>query len=156
MPVPFTLAAATDEDFQRLFELRLIVMQESLARIGRFDKQRAFERFRTTFRPQHTRLIIGSDGALVGCVAIGPSDNAPSGGTLLLEHFYILPEQQGRGLGGAVLRRLLDEADDAGLPIRLSVLQQSDAARFYERHGFAKTGADEWDVYYERQPRGRP
>lgn len=143
----FAFEEASEGDFQRLFELRLLTMRESLERIGRFDERRAFERFRGSFRPQYTRLII-ADGALAGCVAVGPAD-----GGLLLEHFYIAPERQGRGFGSGVLRRLLDEADDAGLPIRLSVLQQSEAGRFYARHGFTVTGEDEWDVYYERRPR---
>ena len=123
-------------------------MRESLERIGRFDERRAFERFRRSFRPQYTRLIINPDGSLAGCVAVGPSEDA-----LLLEHFYIFPERQGGGLGSAVLRQLLGEADHVGLPVRLSVLRQSEAGRFYARHGFAVIGRDDWDVYYERQPR---
>ncbi|MEP7454337.1 GNAT family N-acetyltransferase [Phyllobacterium sp. SB3] len=141
----FRLELASEGDFQRLFELRLLTMRESLERIGRFDERRAFERFRNSFRPHHTRLIILPDSSLGGCVALGPSDDC-----LLLEHFYLLPALQGNGLGSAVIEILLAEADKQGLPVRLSVLQQSDAGQFYARHGFAVTGEDEWDVYYER------
>jgi GNAT superfamily N-acetyltransferase len=143
----FTLEPATVEDFDRLLQLRLRCMRESLERIGRFDEWRAYDRFRNSYRPHYTRLIMRPQGELAGCVAMGPAD-----GDLLLEHFYIAPEQQGKGLGSAVLQRLLGEADAAGLPIRLSVLQQSDAGRFYARHGFTQTGEDEWDVYYRRPP----
>ena len=142
----FHFIPARSEDFSRLLELRLLAMRESLERIGRFDPQRAFERFQNSFRPQHTRLImIGNQ--LAGCVALGPDE-----GDWLLEHFYIAPQFQGHGLGSHVLTRLIDEADQAEKTIRLSVLQQSDAARFYEKHGFHKTGEDQWDIYYALHP----
>lgn len=143
----FRLEQASEQDFQRLFELRLLTMRESLERIGRFDERRAFERFRKSFRAECTRLIVLSDGSLGGCVALGPSDDG-----LLLEHFYISPALQSFGLGTAVLQTLLMEADELGLAVRLSVLQKSDAGRFYGRNGFTNTGADEWDVYFERSP----
>lgn len=122
-------------------------MRPSLERIGRFDPAPARARFRGSFRPEHTRLICASAGQLIGCVAFGPHD-----GALLLEHFYLVPEAQGGGIGSAVLRRLLAEADAASLPIRLDVLRESDAKRFYERHGFAETHRDDLDIYMERLP----
>ena len=150
-PISFMLVPSSHDDFGRLFELRLAAMRESLERIARFDRQRAFERFASTFRPEHTRLIICPDGQFMGCLAFGPSE-----GALLLEHFYIFPEWQNKGLGSAVLIHLLDEADSAALPVRLEVLRQSDAARLYVRHGFVETHRGEWDIYYERAVQGAP
>lgn len=142
----FEFTAASQDDFERLLVLRIATMRESLERIGRFDEQRARERFRGSFKPSQTRLIM-VEGALAGCVALGPRDAG-----LLLEHFYITPAEQGRGLGSAVLRRLLAEAEACRLPVRLGVLRASDAERFYRRHGFVMTGEDEWDIYYEWRP----
>lgn len=142
----FHFSPAHQSDFDRLFALRLLTMRESLERIGRFDRQRALERFQNSFRPQHTRLIIVKD-QLAGCVALGPHEDG-----WLLEHFYIAPQFQGHGLGSLALSSLMTQADQAQKTITLSVLQQSDAARFYERHGFHKTGEDEWDIYYARMP----
>ena len=142
----FHFSPARSEDFSKLLELRLRTMRESLERIGRFDPQRAFERFQNSFRPQHTRLILTSN-QFAGCVALGPDQD-----NWLLEHFYIAPEFQGIGLGSLVLAQLIGEADQAEKTISLSVLQQSDAARFYEKHGFCKTGEDDWDIYYARFP----
>lgn len=113
-------------------------MRESLERIGLYDGRRAFERFPSTFRPEHTRLILIA-GELAGCVALKPEDDG-----LHLEHFYIHLAYQGRGLGAAVLKRLLVEARR---PVRLSVLQQSDAERFYRRFGFVETARDDFDIY---------
>lgn len=144
----FSFAPANEADFDRLFQLRLATMRESLERIGRFDATRAFERFRSHYHPEHTRLIMVPDGTMVGCVALSPDGK----GGLELEHFYIAPGYQGSGLGSAVLRQLLAEAAQQQLPVRLCVLRQSDAARFYERHGFQQTGEGPWDIFYEWQP----
>lgn len=145
----FSFEPAKQSDFERLFEIRLQAMRESLERIGRFDPERARIRFRGSFRPEHTRLILDLSGQLIGCVAFGPHD-----GALLLEHFYLVPEAQGRGIGRTVLRQLLAEADAAGLPARLDVLRESDAKRLYERQGFVETHRDELDIYMERLPEG--
>lgn len=136
----------TASDFEALLSLRILVMRESLERIGRFDATRARERFASAFQPQYTRRILINE-EFVGCVAMKPAVNG-----LLLEHFYLSPPYQGRGLGGGVLRLLLAEAGAAQEAIHLSVLRESDAARFYERYGFVKTGEDEWDIYYRWTP----
>lgn len=135
---------ASAEDFERLLALRILAMREHLERIGRFDPERARARFLAGFEPAHLRLI-HAGGGFAGCVSL-----KPEAGGLAIEHFYLLPERQGSGLGGSVLRLLLAEADAAGLPVRLGVLKRSPAARFYERHGFRRTHEAEWDVYYER------
>ncbi|MCX8572461.1 GNAT family N-acetyltransferase [Aminobacter sp. MET-1] len=142
-----SFAPAREADFERLFEIRLLAMRPSLERIGRFDPEQARARFRDSFRSQHTRLVLAPTEQLIGCVAFGPQD-----GALLLEHFYLVPEAQGHGIGSSVLRQMLAEADATGLPIRLDVLRESDARRFYERHGFAETHRDEFDIYMERLP----
>jgi GNAT superfamily N-acetyltransferase len=139
-----SFAPASAADFERLLDLRILVMREHLERIGRFHPERARQRFRAGFQPAHMRLIL-VDGVFAGCVTLKPQD-----GHLEIEHFYLTPEHQGRGAGGEAIRQLLAEADGRALPVRLGVLKQSPAARFYERHGFVRTGEDEWDIYYER------
>ena len=54
------------------------------------------------------------------------------------------------GLGTAILKVLLAEADALGLPVRLEVLTGSKADRFYLRHGFVKLGEDDIEGNYER------
>lgn len=120
-------------------------MHNALARIGRFDSVRSAARFAREFRPGVTRLI-HRGGAFAGCVTVYPATD----GDWIIEHFYVAPEHQGRGLGDIVLRRLLDEADGAGVAVRLSVLVDSEANRFYPRYGFAETHREAFDIYYRR------
>jgi GNAT superfamily N-acetyltransferase len=143
----YTFVPAVDSDFEWLAKLRVTAMRQSLEQIGRFDAQRAIERFRLGFRADHMQLIQLPDGALVGCVSLKPCDDG-----YWLEHFYLLPKHQGRGLGSAVLKQLLDKTDRTGLPIRLEVLKESRAQRFYARQGFIQIGSGDWDIYMERPP----
>ena len=141
----FALAPAGPEDLEALVALRIAAMRPSLERVGRFDPARARQRFIDGFRPDHTRRV-EVDGTLAGCVAMGRAAD----GDLWLEHFYLFPEHQGRGLGEAVMRRLMDEADASGAPVRLSVLVESPANRFYPGFGFVETHREGVDIYYRR------
>ncbi|PZQ63852.1 MAG: GNAT family N-acetyltransferase [Phenylobacterium zucineum] len=124
-------------------------MRESLERIGRFDPDRARARFAAGFDPAHMRLVrLGEER--VGCVTVRPETATLS----WVEHLYIEPAHQGLGLGGEILRAILAEADAAGRTLRLSVLLDSNANRFYLRHGFSETHREAWDIYYEREPAG--
>lgn len=141
------LQAAAEADFEALVALRIAAMRESLERIGRFDPARTRERFRASFAPEFTRHIEW-EGERVGFVAVKPDDE-----TLLLDHLYIAPEFQGKGLGSIVLELIFTEADAAGKILRVGALRESASNVFYQRHGFVKTDEGEWDIYYERAPR---
>lgn len=139
------LMVAEASDFESLVALRIEAMRESLERIGRFDPARARERFRSGFLPEHTRHIV-VDGERVGFVVLKPMD-----GELRLDHFYVKPGSQGRGLGTAVLAQVFAEADALSQPVRVGALRESDSNRFYERHGFRLVECGEFDNYYVRQ-----
>lgn len=85
--------------------------------------------------------------------AVSPSGRMDDGHWL--EHFYLAPGVQGRGLGSAVLRSLLQRTDADGVPVRMIVLQGSAAQRLYERHGFTVEAEDPIDVRLVRPPAGR-
>ncbi len=142
-----TLSPATEADFEPLLALRHLAMRQSLERIGRFDPGRARARFRAGFSAEHTRRV-HEDGVFVGCVTVRPGDD----GATWVEHLYLSPDHQGRGLGARLMRLILDEADQAGRTVKLSVLVESDANRFYRRLGFVETHREAWDIYYERRP----
>ncbi|KIQ33771.1 GNAT family N-acetyltransferase [Pseudomonas viridiflava] len=139
------LVPAQPDDFEALVSLRIDAMRESLEHLGRFDPERARERFRQGFSVQHTRHI-EADGRRVGFVVL-----KPLGDEWLLDHFYIRPGAQGQGIGSTVLRQILSEADTCGKAVRVGALKGSDSNRFYIRHGFRLVESGEFDQYYLRQ-----
>ena len=142
----WALRPADPADVEPIAELRATVMRPDLERLGRFDEHRVRQRLRDAFSPRHTSVIV-VDGAFAGCVTVRPAED-----TQWLEHFYLAPDLQGRGLGSAILRTLLDRFDADGVPVRLNVLQGSAARRLYERHGFVVERQDPIDVYLVRLP----
>lgn len=138
------LTPANAADAEALVAIRIEAMRESLERIGRFDAARARERFVSGFAPEHTRWIeVGSER--VGFVVVKPVD-----GGLMLDHLYLRPVHQGRGIGAAVLARVFHDADAAQLALRVGALRESAANRFYLRHGFTLVEQAEFDNYYVR------
>ncbi|UDG75057.1 GNAT family N-acetyltransferase [Achromobacter sp. 77] len=143
---PLRFTPATQADFEALLALRIDAMRDSLERLGRFDPDRARERLRGTFRPECT-WHIEADGDRIGFYCL-----RPDGEGLRLDHLYVHPCAQGRGVGGQVLRRILRDADRNRQAVTLSALRGSDSNRFYRRHGFVQTGEGEWDIEYLRPP----
>ncbi|MEK6345724.1 MAG: GNAT family N-acetyltransferase [Curtobacterium sp.] len=132
--------------------------------VGRAPRRRAARRPRTARRlrrgpralPDARCLAPGVDprgrrgrGGRGGGVGPGrggaPHTTRPEGDARWIEHVYLAPEVQGRGIGSAVLRAVLDEPH-AG-PTRLNVLQGSAARRLYERLGFVLDEEDDVDVF---------
>jgi GNAT superfamily N-acetyltransferase len=137
----WTSRPAVAADVEVLAELRAVVLRADLSRLGRYDEHRVRQRLRDSFAERHTSIILVG-GDLAGCVTVRPDD-----GRQWLEHFYLAPEHQGRGLGTAVLRAVLDRVDG---PVGLIVLRGSAARRLYERHGFVVESEDPVDVLMVR------
>lgn len=127
-------------------ELRAVVLRADLERLGRYDEQRVRQRLRDRFVPAHT-WVIEVDDAFAGCVSLRPAEDAH-----WLENLYLAPHLQGRGIGTAVLRGLLEQCDRDDTSVRLQVLQGSPARRLYERHGFLLESEDPVDVFMVREP----
>jgi GNAT superfamily N-acetyltransferase len=128
------LRDSTTEDLEWLVELRAVVLPRSDA-----------------FQPELTRVVV-VDGRDVGSVTVRVEDDVR-----WVEHFYLAPDVQGRGVGSTVLRAVLDEPHDG--PTRLNVLVGSPARRLYERHGFVLDTDDGVDVFMtlraaDRAPHG--
>ncbi|MFD5146578.1 GNAT family N-acetyltransferase [Streptomyces sp. NPDC058401] len=142
----WALRPATTADVEMIAELRATVMRGDLERLGRYDEHRVRQRLRDSFSPRHTSVVV-IGGEPAGSVTVRPSE-----GRQWLEHFYLAPHLQGRGLGSAVLRAVLDRTDARGATVALNVLQGSAARRLYERHGFTVEAEDPVDVFMVRPP----
>ena len=138
-----SLRPSTPDDIEWLVELRAVVLRDDLERLGRFDPAYVRQRMRNAFAPEHTG-IIQLDGADAGSITVRPEADAR-----WIEHFYLAPQAQGLGVGGALLARVLGSEDPR--PFRLNVLTGSAAQRLYERHGFTVDTEDEVDVFMTRR-----
>jgi ribosomal protein S18 acetylase RimI-like enzyme len=138
----FRRATAADEPF--LFRVYASTRTDELAPVPWSDEQKA--RFLDMqARAQHTDyqrnyaaadwLIIEHDGTDVGRLYLERGDNND-------RHHIIdiafLPHWRAQGLGGALLRDLLDEAARAGKGMSIYVEKANPAMRLYQRLGFSK------------------
>ncbi|MFI5001829.1 MAG: GNAT family N-acetyltransferase [Reyranellales bacterium] len=138
---------ASEAHFEPLLALRVEVMRDHLERVGRFTPERSRRVFRGYFDEPGLRLVLVGD-EVAGCVAF-----RVGAGFITIDSFYLAGRFQNRGLGADILKALLAEADALGKPVRLEVLKQSPADRFYQRHGFVRVGEGEHDVLFERAVR---
>lgn len=132
-------------DADALVAIRIAAMRDSLERVGRFDPQRARERFLDGFDPRHTWAITVA-GERAGFFALKSIAQG-----LLLDHLYVLPAHQGRGIGAAVLAHVFRQADASQADVRVGALVGSASNRFYAAHGFVLVEQGEFDNYYVRR-----
>ncbi len=106
-----------------------------------------------------TLAILGYDaGPSVSAVGIGlvtlRTNVWHDGPVALLDELYVAPHHRGQGIGSAMIAALLERAAaDAWSLLEVNVDEfDTDARRFYERHGFAntETGSSERALYYWR------
>jgi GNAT superfamily N-acetyltransferase len=95
-----------------------------------------------TVHPNAEWLIVERTGAPIGRLCI-----EDRGGDLWLVDIALMPESRGIGIGGAIMRDLLDLGREAGKPVSLTVFNDNPARRLYDRLGFVEIRAG--DVYAE-------
>jgi ribosomal protein S18 acetylase RimI-like enzyme len=97
--------------------------------------------------PRQDVVVAEEDGRIVGFVAISRDDVAHGD---MVEHLYVHPERQRRGIGSALLEQAKRRMP-AGF--RLWVFQQNDPARrFYERHGLRVVRLTDGSANEEQTP----
>lgn len=126
----YTLRESKEDDFEFVFRLNKANMQKYVQMLRGWDDEAEREDMRRHFQPGSDQIII-LDGKDVGRLAV---DYYPD--RIELRHIEILPAYQGRGLGGAIIQDILEEARQVNLPVTLMVLKVNPAKRLYERLGF--------------------
>jgi ribosomal protein S18 acetylase RimI-like enzyme len=91
--------------------------------------------------------IIVLDGVAIGGIRVDDNDDG-----VFLDYISFLPEFQNRGLGTALVRRILRDAGRRQVPVKLRVLKVNPARGLYERLGFRVVGGDEFRHYMEASP----
>lgn len=89
-----------------------------------------------------TRFVAESEGVVVGTASGGDGEKT---GVAALTAMWVDPRFRRQGVGGLLVRRVVDWAQQAGYDeIFLWVVRGNEAAeKLYERNGFGRTGAEQ-------------
>lgn len=133
----FTLRSASDQDRQFLYALHCRTMREVIEKTWEWDEAWQRNDFDRRFG-EYAVSIIEREGRPAGALWL---ESKPD--SIYIHELQVLPEYQGRGIGTAVVRRLIDEASRNGLSVTLSVVAANPRAKLlYERLGFEVTEFD--------------
>ena len=139
----FTVRQAVAADRDWLWQTKTRCLRAYIEQTyGAWDEDTQSARFDATFIPEEIR-IISVDGRDAAFTAVRYDPDA-----IQLHNLMVAPEFQNRGLGAALLRQLLDDAQTRRLPVRLQVMKVNPARRLYERVGFKEIPAEEVPTHY--------
>ena len=156
---PVRLRDATEDDEPLLYAVYAASRAEELAHVPWTDAQRRVfltqqhEAQSTSYRARHPdgsfQVIELLDGRAIGRLYRARL----AGGEIRVLDIALLPEWCGMGIGSALLRQVMDEADRERVPISLHVELWNPALRLYERLGFVEAGRSDVHARMERSPR---
>jgi len=127
MPIEFRPALEHDFEYcRRLYfvEMRWIIEELHLDRTAQESS------FRQQWNPRQVR-VIALDGTDVGWLQAITQDDE-----LFVAQMFVDRPFQRRGIGKEVMKRLIGEANEFNLAVRLNVVRINPARRLYERLGF--------------------
>jgi ribosomal protein S18 acetylase RimI-like enzyme len=141
----YTLRPAGDADFDFLYELHEATMRPYVEAIWGWEptKQRAMLRDTCAQRPRSIVVIAGADN---GVVCVESRDDC-----VYLSLIEVHPRVQRLGIGAALVRRVIEQAEARGVPAKLRVFKVNvGARRLYQRLGFVIVGESEthYDMRY--------
>jgi ribosomal protein S18 acetylase RimI-like enzyme len=147
-----TLRAYCDDDLEFLCELYASTRADEMALLIDWSQEQKRSFLRQQFEAQHDYYqqqypgahydVIELEGQRIGRLYVAEigaekgADEAAETTELRLMDIALLPQHRGDGLGGALVRELLDEAAAAGCPVSLHVEENNPARRLYQRLGF--------------------
>ena len=138
-------AGATDSDF--VFAVKKAAFREYVEQIWGWDEVYQKELHNRRFASQDLGIIQFS-GTDVGFFSTSTTPD-----TLNVNQLYILPEYQGKGVGAACMRGIIDNASLEQKPVMLQVLKiNTRATAFYQRLGFVIVDKNSTHFQMERHP----
>lgn len=128
----YSFRQATADDYDFLYQLHASTIKPYVEVIWGWHEEWQQEYFRAKFDPRN-RQIIQVEGEDVGVLVLERKENE-----IFIALLEIKPSYQGRGIGTAIVRQIIEEGQSQNLPIILHVLRSNIRARYlYERLGFA-------------------
>jgi len=138
-----TVRPARSQDFDYCERLYFAEMKGIIQEL-KLDMAAQVASFRQQWELAQVRIIL-FEGAEIGWL-----QSAAQGDTLFLAQLFVERSFQRRGIGTAVMRRLIGEAARVHLAVTLAVVKINPAVRLYERLGFRVTHEDDRKFYMRR------
>jgi ribosomal protein S18 acetylase RimI-like enzyme len=153
-----TLRPVTDEDEEILLKIYASTREDEMQQAtGWTDEQKEmFLRWQLQMQrrdyegrfPDADYQLILFKGKPAGRLWVGRTPEQ-----IRLLDIAILPEFQNRKIGGHLLRQLIKESEETGIPLRHMIYKlNTGARRFYERLGFKLVEDDRMYLLMERHP----
>jgi GNAT superfamily N-acetyltransferase len=148
MPIrEISLRECREDDRAFVWEVRRQALREYVAATWGWDEAAQRSRFEGGFTPAGHQIIV-CEGIDVGLLQV-----VDEGDHLFVGKIELLPTSQRKGVGSAILRRILEKGRERGIPVRLQALRaNAPARRLYERLGFAVTGETDTHTRMEWSP----
>ena len=144
-----TTRPAREEDRRFCYEVKRAALRRYVEPIWGWDEQ-VQEAFHLNDWQQQRPSIIALGGRDIGTVEfVKNADHYHLG------EFYLFQEFQRQGIGTYLMERLMRDADEHALPIKLEVIQINPVRSLYLRCGFAQTGTTKTHYLMERMPNKR-
>jgi ribosomal protein S18 acetylase RimI-like enzyme len=130
-----TLRGATTNDIEFLFRLHRETMQMYVVQTwGQWDEAWQSQYFLDHFDPLSSQIIVAESKD------IGVVSTVRRATDIFLSNIELLPAYQRQGIGAQLIRALIADACEKGLPIKLQVLKVNPAQKLYARLGFSVIG----------------
>lgn len=143
MTCEITLRKTTESDRDFVNGLTRRVMRKHVEATWMNTEAREHYYLRNRFNQPATK-IIQCDGEDIGRITVIYSKNR-----VVLDGIHIVEEFQGKGIGGHLIKQLIDKANNMELPLELVLLKENPVRKLYERVGFFVYKED-IDRYYMR------
>lgn len=142
---------ATADDFAFFFQLHKDTLGPYVDQVWGWDDEDQRAHLRRTIDYDATQVIV-TDEVDIGRLKVERRQHE-----VYLGLIEIAPSHQGRGIGGQIVRGVLDDAFADGKRVCLNVLRVNTAAyRLYRRLGFAEAAASEVRFAMVAQPPASP
>lgn len=143
--MPIELRPALEHNFEYCRRLYFVEMRWIIEELH-LDRTAQETSFRQQWNPTQVRMI-ALDGTDVGWLQAITQDDG-----LFVAQMFVDGPFQRRGIGTEVMERLIGEANEFNLAVRLNVVRINPARRLYERLGFRVTHEDDGKFYMKRDP----
>ena len=143
--VQYSLSAATNFDFNFLYELKKIAYKEYVQQVWGWNETFQINFYKESLAEGNTK-IIRSNEVPVGSVDVKEGDKS-----IFISGLYLLPEYQSKGIGTTIMQGLIKKAEAEKKRLELEVMRiNTKAITFYQRLGFTLEERDKEKYFMYR------